>query len=121
MAELRGQSRSTFLSGEPRGIVGDAGRRRPHSFATARSTRACGLEALDQARQDRCRNAGAHVRVVSLYRPPAGALVASMPSLRSKRHAVSYGFGSLGDVVPSLAARLLRRTWAEASSRTSTS
>jgi len=109
MAELRnggiaGPDPASFLSGEPRGIVG----RRAQTAALVR----------DRTLDARLRFGGVrrkldklvadvpprNVRVLSVYRPPAGPLVASMGRLRSRRHGVSYGFGSLGGVVPSLAA-----------------
>jgi len=95
----------TFLSGEPRGIVG----RRAQTAALLRDrtldvrTRITGLG----RRLDKFAAAvpPRSVHVVSVYRPPAAQLVASTRALRSNRHRVSYAFGSLGGVVPSLASQ----------------
>ncbi|MEA2479648.1 MAG: hypothetical protein QOJ07_1570 [Thermoleophilaceae bacterium] len=92
----------TFLSGEPRAL--DGRRARARAWAGDRLLDARALIARDARQLDALAAAAParEVLVLSIYRPPARALVAALPALASGRHDVSHVFGSTGDVLPEL-------------------
>jgi hypothetical protein len=96
---------ATFLSGEPRALEGR--RARWGALVRDRALDARAVLSRTGARLDALAAAAParEVIVLSIYRPPAAALVESLPQLASARgHGVRRLFGSTGEVVPDLAA-----------------